>query len=734
HPNASFDDQNVQFNTRYYYAVTSVDGSSNESEFSTQIEILTPRAYTLTVGVDPSAGGSVSKSPNKSKYVDGTQVTLTATPASGYRFDHWSGDVSGTSESVTITMSGNKSVVAHFVPIQYSLSVSVDPSGGGSVSKSPNKSVYNYGEVVTLTASPNSGFEFDNWSGDLSGTSSTVTVTMNANKAVGANFKALQFSLNVTSDPAEGGIVNKSPNKSLYDYGETVTIAASPNTGYRFDQWGGDVSGNTESVTVTMVSNKTITAHFSLQQFTLNIKIDPSDGGFVSKIPDKEYYDYGEQVRIKASADSRYRFDYWSGDASGNHSNINLSMDSDKLIIAHFKPKFQISGNVNYRKNDIPLSYTRIDLDGDSTGTRQADESGYYEFQSLEPGLEYYTQASRNSGFHDCCVISYDAAIAARIALNLIPNASLEERLSADADGNSTVQMFDAALIAQHAVGLSHPQSKIGNWGFSPSTRVYSCLDSNLINQDFIGLIVGDVDGNWTPDGPLTKAKGAMAQYSYLSDIKTRQGEEIVIPLIAEGDKEILSFDVVINYDVKSLEFVEIRKADIAKDFQIFINDGIPGVVKIGGFNLMPMTSTGTYAEIIFKVTGDNGSISQVEIESYRVNADQEQHATATVVISSDEIFKVPREYALLDNYPNPFNPQTTINFHLPKTEYVSIKIYNLLGQEVFTLVDEIKTAGAYQLHWDGRNAYGQIVPSGSYIYQMRTRQFVASKKMYLTK
>ncbi|MDW7681546.1 MAG: T9SS type A sorting domain-containing protein, partial [bacterium] len=359
---------------------------------------------------------------------------------------------------------------------------------------------------------------------------------------------------------------------------------------------------------------------------------------------------------------------------------------------------------------------------------------GYYEFQSLEPGLEYYTQASRNSGFHDCCVISYDAAIAARIAVNLIPNPSLEEQLSADADGNSIVQMFDAALIAQHAVGLSHPQSKIGSWGFSPTTRVYSSLDSNLINQDFIGLIVGDVDGNWTPDGPLTKANGAMAQYSYLSDIKTRQGEEIVIPLIAEGDKEILSFDVVINYDVKSLEFVEIRKADIAKDFQIFINDGIPGVVKIGGFNLMPMTSTGTYAEIVFKVTGNNGSISQVEIESYRVNADQEQHATATVVISAGDIFEVPKEYALLDNYPNPFNPQTTINFHLPKTEHVSIKIYNLLGQEVITLVDEIKTAGAYQLHWDGRNAYGQIVPSGSYIYQMRTRQFVASKKMYLTK
>jgi len=119
-------------------------------------------------------------------------VTLTATPSRGYEFDYWTGDVSGRDPSVRLVMDGNKRVVAHFSTVteQYSLSVSVDPSGGGSVS--PESSTYDSGTVVTLYATSNRGYEFDYWTGDVSGRDLSVRLVMDGNKRVMAHFSPIK--------------------------------------------------------------------------------------------------------------------------------------------------------------------------------------------------------------------------------------------------------------------------------------------------------------------------------------------------------------------------------------------------------------------------------------------------------------------------------------------------------------------------------------------------------------
>jgi photosystem II stability/assembly factor-like uncharacterized protein len=93
----------------------------------------------------------------------------------------------------------------------------------------------------------------------------------------------------------------------------------------------------------------------------------------------------------------------------------------------------------------------------------------------------------------------------------------------------------------------------------------------------------------------------------------------------------------------------------------------------------------------------------------------------------------IPAAYELSQNFPNPFNPATTIRFGLPKAERVTLKVYTLLGEEVLTLInDDLKAAGYHIAIWDGRNQNGRQVATGLYFYRLRAGSFVMTKKMAL--
>jgi hypothetical protein len=100
--------------------------------------------------------------------------------------------------------------------------------------------------------------------------------------------------------------------------------------------------------------------------------------------------------------------------------------------------------------------------------------------------------------------------------------------------------------------------------------------------------------------------------------------------------------------------------------------------------------------------------------------------------INDNHQVQLPNKFLLEQNYPNPFNPETKIKYSVPKPSMVTIKIYNILGQEVRTLVDKLQSAGTYEIIWDGKNNLGNPVSSGIYIYQMHTKDFVHSKRMVL--
>jgi uncharacterized repeat protein (TIGR02543 family) len=298
-------------------------------------EALVP-AYTLAIGY---ANGTVSKSPNKSSYAPGEVVTLTATPYVGYIFSNWSGDISGTNPTTTVTMDRNKVVSANFVAGTQNFTLTVNVGEGGTVFWSPDRTSYVPGTTVILTASAETDYTFTSWSGDITSKSTSTSIVMTGNKTVNANFApvgdAATYSLTVN---AANGTVVASPSKTSYASGETVSLRAVPNPGYAFAGWSGDASGTANPVTITMNANKTVTTNFTTvgsTPTTYTLAVNTVDGT-VTKNPDKTSYASGETVTLQATPNSGYIFTGWSSSASGTTNPITVTMDANRTVTANF--------------------------------------------------------------------------------------------------------------------------------------------------------------------------------------------------------------------------------------------------------------------------------------------------------------------------------------------------------------------------------------------------------------
>ena len=102
---------------------------------------------------------------------------------------------------------------------------------------------------------------------------------------------------------------------------------------------------------------------------------------------------------------------------------------------------------------------------------------------------------------------------------------------------------------------------------------------------------------------------------------------------------------------------------------------------------------------------------------------------TETIQGINIEEGEIPEEYSLMQNYPNPFNPSTTIRFSIPAASYVTLEVFNALGEKVDVLVSEELSAGTYKYEWKAKD-----LTSGIYFYKLQTGSFVETKKMILLK
>jgi uncharacterized repeat protein (TIGR02543 family) len=216
--------------------------------------------YNLTMAVDPVGGGTTNPSVGVHIYPAGTVVNVTATPTTGYTFINWSGACTG-SGSCSVTMDASKTVTAHFAQETRTLTVAVDPVGGGTTDPAVGTHLYALGAVVPITATPAIGYVFSSWSGACTG-SGSCSVTMDADKTVTAHFVQMTYNLTVAVNPVGGGTTSPAVGVHAYPAGTVVPVTEMPATGYVFSSWSGACTG-TGSCSVIMNADKTVTANFA---------------------------------------------------------------------------------------------------------------------------------------------------------------------------------------------------------------------------------------------------------------------------------------------------------------------------------------------------------------------------------------------------------------------------------------------------------------------------------------
>ena len=161
------------------------------------------------------------------------------------------------------------------------------------------------------------------------------------------------------------------------------------------------------------------------------------------------------------------------------------------------------------------------------------------------------------------------------------------------------------------------------------------------------------------------------------------------------------------------------------KKYSVTVNEGLLGIltslggVEVENINILP----------VLEYKGLRDYVRKLRVLFYSPEGRIKEVNSGDAVESSEETNPQGYDYELKDNYPNPFNPSTTINYQLAANGFTSLKIYDVLGKEVATLVNEKQDAGTYSVQWNA-----SVYSSGVYFYKLQSNGFVQTKRMILTK
>ncbi|MBR2196832.1 MAG: leucine-rich repeat protein [Salinivirgaceae bacterium] len=278
--------------------------------------------WNVAVSTNNNAYGNVN---GGGTVTDGSKVTITATPANSCRFVKWNNGLTNTSETITVT--SDTTIVAEFEYIIYrKVTISSNNDYYGFVDGS---GTVEDGKTVTITATPESGHHFVKWNNGL--TNATATITVTSDTTIVAEFeKDITWNINLSANNSAYGTVEGGCNVAD---GTTVTITATPKSGYHFVKWSNGLT--TDTATITVTSDTTLVAEFAEDKYwtvTLSANIEH---GRVDKISGSNLD--GSIFTAYASPFPGYKFVKWSNGLTTD--TISITLTSDTTLTAEFAEK-----------------------------------------------------------------------------------------------------------------------------------------------------------------------------------------------------------------------------------------------------------------------------------------------------------------------------------------------------------------------------------------------------------
>lgn len=216
--------------------------------------------------------------------------------------------------------------------------------------------------------------------------------------------------------------------------------------------------------------------------------------------------------------------------------------------------------------------------------------------------------------------------------------------------------------------------------------------------------------------------------------------EQLTVDLVLGGNTGFVKgIDIPLAYG-DGLQLLSVERGEIWSEYGLMLYTNENGVVTISGASLGAdemVEGNGTVATLVFSVTGNDTSLELRHMTARsRDNEEIEivNNPTGGSTDSDDAVNIIPVDSYLGKVYPNPFNPSTTLQYGLKEAGQVKISVFNARGQLVRNLVNESKTAGTYQVVWDGKDNNGHIAPSGIYFFRMDTKEGIKTTKGLMIK
>ncbi|MBC8182392.1 chitobiase/beta-hexosaminidase C-terminal domain-containing protein [candidate division KSB1 bacterium] len=400
---------------------------------------------------------------------------------------------------------------------------------------------------------------------------------------------------------------------------------------------------------------------------------------------------------------------------------------------------------VDYNSSD-PLQGVHIISSGDVTLETATDQEGLYVLSPLSYNTQFSIRPQLAGIFFDPASRDY-AQFTADLA-----DQDFTGSYYGDVDGNDQIQPLDASSVLRNTVGIldfTNPNRDSIAADVSGNAAVKS-LDASYILRYISNLIT-----SFPVEQPLLGNKqlnisnnrtGVSVGFITQAQFTHQQDSSVIVPIeIGDfGGKNIFSADIKLAYNPNILKAKNASTTGtVGQSWGSAVYRVIDsGKILIAMAGIQPLSQSGILVNITFDVLGSPDETSPLTFEELLLN----EGDPASVI--QDGVFRVahpsnidmydavvPTTFALHQNFPNPFNPVTTIRYDVPLHSNgikILLIIYDIRGKHVQTLINTIHTSGSYEIEWDGRDETGREMSSGIYLFRLCAGNFIQTKKMIL--